>query len=66
MILLKLAKYFEPILFTVALIVCLYEFSRVKHIAEVRKYTKEQAKRLRILWVILSSVLLVMIVLKLI
>ena len=64
--LLKLAKYCEPILFTMVLAVCIYELTRVKRLAEIRKYTKGQEKKLRILWITLSFILLVMIILKLV
>lgn len=57
----QLAKYIEPAIMALIIIVCLVELIKVKSIAEIRS---EEEGRHRILWLILPFILLAMMVVK--
>ena len=59
----QLAKYIEPVIMALIIIVCLVELIKVKSLAEIRS---EEEGRHRILWLILPFILLAMIIMKLI
>lgn len=59
----KLAKYIEPIILALVFVVCIFELLRVRSAEEM---ASEKERKYRVLWIVLSFVLLVMIILKLV